>query len=63
MSDREKIKHYLQMMVSEFINDKHDEVAIDILADIMVDILLEVINEELHKRYPKASIICYELWN
>ena len=63
MSDREKIKHYLRNIVTEVLNYEDDEVAIKILADIMVDILLGVINEELHKRYPKASIICYELWD
>lgn len=63
MSDREKLKHYLQMVVTEVLDGTENEVAFEILADIMTDTLLDVINEELHKRYPTASTICYELWS
>lgn len=62
MCDREKLKHYLQMLVSEFLDGTENEVAFEILACIMTDTLLDVINEELHNRYPKAPTICYEVW-
>ena len=62
MIDSIKLKNNLQQIVSENIGDSKDEWAIYVVADILVDTLLGVINEELYKRCPKASTICYELW-
>lgn len=61
--DRIKIRRYLHLMLSEVFDNLKDEKEFDILADILVDELVGAINEELHRRYPKASTICYELWN